>query len=303
MRRFLYVAGVLDVTWVLISLGGIIIDPDALTFWSQNLMGALLLAVFIAPALVFSRSDSSAKSSSRPVKVRQPRSAARVVTYALSGLLTLWLFGSLFGLFLQSDQIAFWGQSLMWSFIATILVAPLLVFVVNPFQNPVLVEEGSEDESVEPFIPEEAYAPSFLETPTEQDAPAPTSLADERTREDVVDEDVVGEVGADEAGPDARQGWPWNVEESAEKAADEAAEEAVAEARAAAEDVSNAELSVDSDSGRASSPGSPNEGRDERPAPEPRRESSSPGTPPKAPSNVRIKPPTADEDWPVWPDD
>jgi hypothetical protein len=58
------------------------------------------------------------------------------VTYALSAVIGLWFFVSLFSLFLFPDRFALWSTSLLAAFLAVVMWTPVMVFVYNPLKDP-----------------------------------------------------------------------------------------------------------------------------------------------------------------------
>lgn len=187
MKRFLVVLGVLNVVWVLVSLGGVVLDGERLTFWTQHLMASLLVGVILVPLLVFAHSARRAPTPTSPARdgndgpasdatppfvppvtnqasflggpddrsdatdptvgvsslAHAPvppasRSLGRTVVYAISVAIGVWLFASLFGLFLDTGNLTFWTRSVMAAFIVTMLWTPVLVFLQNPMEDPAL---------------------------------------------------------------------------------------------------------------------------------------------------------------------
>lgn len=171
MKRLLVSLGALNVIWVVVSLGGVVLDAARLAFWSQHLMASLLVGVLLVPLLVFvggaRRPSGSSDASPRFVPPGADRASAlpytdasaslagpdpettastsasapalswtRRIVYGASVLLGLWLFASLFGLFLDTGNLAFWTQSVMVAFIVTLVWTPLVVFFANPFDTP-----------------------------------------------------------------------------------------------------------------------------------------------------------------------
>jgi hypothetical protein len=57
--------------------------------------------------------------------------SARRLIVALSCTIVLWVFTSVAGALLDPAHAAFWSSSLMWSFLSTLVVAPVLVMIFD----------------------------------------------------------------------------------------------------------------------------------------------------------------------------
>jgi hypothetical protein len=120
---------------------------------------------------------------------------AQTLIYTVTGLLFAWMFASFFGLFLDPGNLSFWTQSVMWTLIAAVVWAPVLVFGINPLDEPAVFESSlsagapadgtaadgtatDDPADVEPFVPPSAYPlPSRTETRSAPMASAPVASA------------------------------------------------------------------------------------------------------------------------------
>jgi hypothetical protein len=152
MKKALFAAAVLVVAGSLASIVGIVADPNNLTFWSQALLWCLLGTVLVVPALVFAGSSSppaDAAAASTARRTSEPpasgRSLVRSGAYAFSGIAVVWTAISLVSLFVYPEHLAFWTQSVLWSLLVLLVWAPVMTFVVNPFDDPALADAPAQE--------------------------------------------------------------------------------------------------------------------------------------------------------------
>ena len=123
--------------------------------------------------------------------------ASQLLFYAGSVLLLLWIGTSITGLFVDRGNLTFWTWSVMWALLATVLWAPIVVFVLDPFNRPEpprapsstdeesgeaspsdpAPQESATGDSAEPFVVPDA-APNFQDADA-QDADAQDADAQE----------------------------------------------------------------------------------------------------------------------------
>jgi hypothetical protein len=142
MARLLYGLLGINIAWLIACIVGIAVDAPRLDFWSQGLLWGLLGVLVLAPVAVFgarrpvSPSPAATTASATPSSARLSRSWGRLVTYALSAVIGLWFFVSLFSLFLFPDRFELWSTSLLAAFLALVMWTPVVVFVYNPMNDP-----------------------------------------------------------------------------------------------------------------------------------------------------------------------
>lgn len=174
MKKVLFAAAVLVVAGSLVSIVGIVADPNNLTFWSQALLWCLLGTVLVVPALVFAGSSSppaDAATASTARRTSEPPTAGRSVVrsgaYAFSGIAVVWTAISLVGLFVYPENLAFWTQSVLWSLLVLLVWAPVMTFVVNPFDDPALADAPAQ-EPPDRAVPAATGEPGVPESPQEE---------------------------------------------------------------------------------------------------------------------------------------
>ena len=94
----------------------------------------------------------------------------RQLLTAFSCAIALWVFGSVAGVMFDPIRAEFWSASLMWSFLASLLVAPALVVIYDPsIFAPTRTEAGSSGSST-PESSQKSFVEESRTTSTSQGA-------------------------------------------------------------------------------------------------------------------------------------
>jgi peptidoglycan/LPS O-acetylase OafA/YrhL len=194
MKWLSYTLAALLAAAVTISIVGIVTDSARLDLWTQVLMWCMLGTVVLVPVAVYAgtRPTSEMQVSEEPPAGFSP---VRLAAYTFSVGAIVWTAISMVSLFVDPENLAFWTQSVLWSLLVLVVLAPIMAFFFNPFQTP--RRTPPTESTVDPapdFVDHEASALSSppaaaVVEPSQQNVDDEESRADSRPMQDDAQED------------------------------------------------------------------------------------------------------------------
>lgn len=175
-------------------------DPDHIDLWTQALMWCLLGIIIVVPAALFyaTRPSNGATSTAR----RGERSVMRSFAYVFSVVVVGWTAISMVSLFTDPEHLGFWTQSVLWSLLVLVVWAPVMTFLVNPFQDPALKTPLGPPDAI--AQPEAGSHPPFVDKEAETLSQPPGASATPESREPDLREPDLEDVSDKE-----ERGWPY----------------------------------------------------------------------------------------------
>lgn len=195
MKWFLAAIAALLSIFLAVSIGGIVMDPGQLDFWTEALMWCLLALVVVVPAALFFTTRSPGDRTTSGAGNEQ-RSVMRSFAYVFSVVVVGWTAISMVSLFTDAEHLNFWTQSVLWSLLVLVVWAPIMTFLVNPFQDPALRSPLGPPDSITPS--QEESPPAFVDDEAATFVSPPGAGSDADTREPGL-EDI----------SDEEEGWPY----------------------------------------------------------------------------------------------
>jgi len=201
MKWFLTAIAALLSILLAVSIVGIVMDPGQLDFWTEALMWCLLAIVVVVPAALFfttrSPRSNSPRSNTTSEAGNERRSVMRSFAYVFSVVVVGWTAISMVSLFTDAEHLNFWTQSVLWSLLVLVVWAPVMTFLVNPFQDPALRSPLGPPDSITPS--QEESHPSFVDDEAATFVSPPGALSEADTRE----------PDLEDASDDEEEGWPY----------------------------------------------------------------------------------------------